>query len=99
MDNYALRFAETQMSTLKQRELVYYSWVVFRNFVPDLKNLSLLINESPVRLTFYIGKYDKVINEKAIAPLIKTLNHPDLRIMESGHSKLIEVVANQFNID
>lgn len=99
MDNYTLRFAETQMDTLERRELVYYSWVVFRHFAPDLKKLSSIVNDSPVRLTFYIGKYDKVINEKAIEPLFKSLNQPHLRMMESGHSKLIEVVANEFNMD
>jgi len=97
LDNYTLRFAETQMSTIKQRALVYYSWVVLRQFAPNLKKLSSIINESQVSLTFYIGKYDKVINEKAIQPLIKKLNHPDVRMIESGHSKLIEAVAHDFN--
>jgi pimeloyl-ACP methyl ester carboxylesterase len=99
MDNYTLRFAETQMKTYEQRKLVYYSWVVFRHFMPDLKKLAGQINASKINATFYLGKYDKVIDEKAIAPLIKLLKHPDIRMIESGHSKLIDVVANGFNSD
>lgn len=99
MDNYTLRFAETQMSTEKQRTLVYYSWVVFRHFIPDLKKLSAIVNDTPAGLTFYIGKYDKVIDKKAIQPFVKLLINPEIRMMESGHSKLIEVVSTEFNID
>lgn len=99
LDNYTLRFAETQMSTAKQRTLVYYSWVVFRQFVPELKKLAEIVNDATVGLTFYIGNYDKVIDQKAIKPLAKLLINPEIKLIESGHSKLIEIAANEFNKD
>jgi len=96
MDNYTLRFAETQMKTQQQRQLVYNSWVVFRHFMPDLKKLGTHINDSKFDATFYIGKYDKVIDEKAINPFVKILHKPKIKLIESGHSNLIRAVAESF---
>ncbi len=91
-DNYNLRFALSQMETENKRAQVYYSWVAFRHFTPNHKKLANLVNETPIQLTFYLGKYDKVINQKEITPLVKLLAEPEIITLESGHSKLIEAV-------
>ncbi len=93
MNNYTLRFAETQMNTEFKRAQVYYSWVIFRHFMPDLKKIADIINHSPTTLTFYLGKYDKVINKKEMQHLIDLLDDYELKEIESGHSRLIEGVA------
>lgn len=93
MNNYSLRFAETQMNTEFKRAQVYYSWVIFRHFMPDLKKIADLVNNSPTQLTFYLGKYDKVINKKEMQHLMDLLNDYKLKEIDSGHSKLIEAVS------
>lgn len=93
VNNYGLRFAETQMNTEFRRAQVYYSWVIFRHFMPDLKKVAGIVNDSPTCLTFYLGKYDKVINLKEMQPLIKLLNDYELKEIESGHSRLIDGVS------
>ena len=93
MDNYTLRFAERQMDTEFKRAQVYYSWVIFRHFMPDLKAVARLVNETDTRLTFYLGKYDKVINKKEMQHLVDLLRDYELIEIESGHSRLIEGVS------
>lgn len=93
MNNYTLRFAETQMNTEFKRAQVYYSWVIFRHFMPDLRKVADLVNNSPTQLTFYLGKFDKVINKKEMQHLINLLQDYELKEIDSGHSKLIEAVS------
>lgn len=93
VSNYGLRFAETQMDTEFKRAQVYYAWVVFRHFMPDLQKVADLVNHSDTSLTFYLGKYDKVINKKEMQHLMDLLEDYELKELESGHSRLIERVS------
>lgn len=93
MDNYTLRFAEKQMDTEFKRAQVYYSWVALRHFMPDLNLVADIVNHSQTALTFYLGKYDKVIHRTEIKPLADLLDDYELVEVESGHSRLIEGVS------
>ena len=93
MNNYSLRFAESQMDTEFKRSQVYYSWVNLRHFLPNLKLLAAQINDHQTLTTFYIGKHDKVIDSKTIEPLHKLLPDSELVMLESGHSNLLTPVA------
>ena len=93
LDSYSVRFAETQMDTEEKREQVYYSWVVLRHFFPDLKALASMVNSTDIKLTFYLGKYDRVINKKQIAPLVAKLEMPKIIEINSGHSKMIDSLS------
>ncbi len=96
MDNYTLRFAETQMDTEFKRAQVYYSWVVLRHFIPDLKKLASQINTHQTTLTFYLGKHDKVISRKEVSRLVNLLDNPEIIEIDSGHSKLIDNLSQFF---
>jgi pimeloyl-ACP methyl ester carboxylesterase len=93
MNNYSLRFAESQMDTEFKRSQVYHSWVNLRHFLPSLKELANQINKRNTPTTFYLGKHDKVINAKEIKPLHQLLPKSELVILESGHSTLLNSVA------
>ncbi|MFT6216707.1 MAG: pimeloyl-ACP methyl ester carboxylesterase [Roseivirga sp.] len=97
MNNYTLRFAESQMDTEFKRSQVYYSWVNLRHFLPDLKKLSSLINEHKIKTTFYLGKHDKVISLTAIKPLLDLIPLAELKVLESGHTQLVGAVAKEFD--
>jgi pimeloyl-ACP methyl ester carboxylesterase len=90
---YGIRFIDTQLDTEFKRRQTYYSWVVFRHFMPDLQEIASLINSGKAGLTFYLGKYDKVLNKEEMQHLIKLLNDYELIEVESGHSQLIEKVS------
>lgn len=93
MNNYSLRFAESQMDTEFKRSQVYHSWVNLRHFLPNLKELANQINKRNTPTTFYLGKHDKVINAKEIKPLHQLLPKNELVILECGHSTLLNSVA------
>lgn len=97
MNNYTLRFAESQMDTEFKRAQVYYSWVSLRHFLPDLKKLSALINELKMPVTFYLGKHDKVIDLAVVKPLLDLLPMAELKLLDSGHTHLVEAVAKHFS--
>ncbi|PIQ48827.1 MAG: hypothetical protein COW03_07920 [Cytophagales bacterium CG12_big_fil_rev_8_21_14_0_65_40_12] len=94
MNNYTLRFAESQMDTEFKRSQVYYSWVNLRHFLPKLKTLATQLNEHQTPTYFYIGKHDKVIDSKTVAPLHQLLPKSKMLILDSGHSQLVNSVAN-----
>ena len=94
LNNYSYRFAKSQMDTESKRRQVYFSWVVFRNFNPDLKNLAQIVNSSSMNITFYLGNHDKVIGQNQIAPLLRLLHDFQLKEIDSGHSQLIVNVAS-----
>ncbi|MGW8121902.1 alpha/beta fold hydrolase [Roseivirga echinicomitans] len=93
MNNYSLKFAESQMDTEFKRAQVYHSWVNLRHFLPQLNKLASQINERKTPVTFYLGKHDRVINAKEIQPLRTKIPHSRLTLMESGHARLLEAVA------
>uniref|UniRef100_UPI0040478DBE alpha/beta fold hydrolase n=1 Tax=Roseivirga sp. TaxID=1964215 RepID=UPI0040478DBE len=98
MNNYSLRFAESQMDTEFKRSQVYYSWVNLRHFLPNLKALAVQLNEQQTPVTFYIGRHDKVIDSKTIEPLHQLLPNSELLVLESGHSNLLTSVAKHLEI-
>ncbi|MFT6826868.1 MAG: pimeloyl-ACP methyl ester carboxylesterase [Roseivirga sp.] len=94
MNNYTLKFAESQMDTEVKRSQVYHSWVNLRHFLPNLKSLAAQLNEDKTATTFYIGRHDKVIDSKTIEPLHQLLPYSELVMLESGHSNLLNSVAS-----
>lgn len=93
MDRGILKFAGTQMNTIKSRRRVYYAWVVFRKFQFDMAQIAAIINENDIRLTMYLGEYDKIIIKKNMNALLKHLDHYELHLLKTGHNALIKEVA------
>ena len=96
MDKGLIRFVEHQMNTPEKRRRVYYSWVVFRRLVVDIKIIAGLLNHYSIPVTLIIGKYDKVIKAKNMNRLLKRLKSFRLEIVESGHNGLIRESAKYF---
>lgn len=90
VDKGLIRFADYQMNSPEKRERVYYSWVVFRHLVFDLKKIGRLFNENNIRLTMIVGKYDKVIPPGNMKGLLKHVKNYRYEIVESGHTGLIQ---------
>lgn len=93
MNNYTLRFAESQMNTEPKRAQVYRTWVLLRHFLPELKLLAQSVNHEQAKVSFYLGQYDKVIHKGTIEPLVALLPNSETKVLESGHSQLVNAVA------
>lgn len=90
VDKGISKFAASQMNTVKNRRRVYYSWVVFKNLVFDMRVLSQIINENKIDVIMILGKHDKIITEKGMNKLLNKLNDYQLKLIESGHNDLIK---------
>lgn len=89
VDKGLLRFADYQMNTEAKRKRVYYSWVVFRHLVFDMKKIGTLINEHGIRLVILVGRYDKVIPPKNMQRLLKHVQDYKLEVLDAGHTGLV----------
>ncbi|MEX2336238.1 MAG: alpha/beta hydrolase [Fulvivirga sp.] len=93
MEKGILKFATNQMNTIKKRRRVYYAWVVFKELSFDIKKISKLINKFDIETTIFLGRHDKIITQKGMKILIGLLRNYKLHILDSGHNRLIEKVA------
>ncbi|MCU0355499.1 MAG: alpha/beta hydrolase [Cytophagales bacterium] len=96
VDKGVLRFAESQMNTREKRHRVYFSWMVFRDFAFDMERMADEINRRHIPLTMFLGRYDKIITQANMTRLLKRVPHHRLVVLDSGHSQLLEAVAEYY---
>ncbi len=97
VDKGIVRFAQSQMNTREKRHRVYYSWMVFKKLTFDMKQIARLINQHQIPTRMFVGKYDKIMTAANMQQLLKHLDHPQLVVLEAGHSRLLEAVANYYS--
>lgn len=95
MDKGILKFAASQMNTIKKRRRVYYSWVVFKHLTFDLDHIASLINQNVIGFDIFLGAYDKIITPDGMKKILNKLNHYDLHMVESGHNDLIKNISHR----
>ncbi len=95
VDKGVVRFAQSQMNTREKRHRVYYSWMVFKDFSFDIAQVAALINRYSIPTVVFLGKYDRIITARNLQRLLKHIPHR-LVILEVGHSRLIEAVADYY---
>lgn len=89
-----VRFAEREMEIVSKRKRVYNSWANFRNLKIGLSRIIYLINTFSIPVRFYFGKHDKVISVKHLSSLIRIVEDKEVHVLNSGHSNLIQAVAD-----
>ena len=85
------RFVNYHMDTHQKRRLVYDTWLIFRNFEPNLREVALVVDKYEIEFHMIFGKYDKIIppaHGKKMAEILK--NPKALHVLESGHLLLEE---------
>ncbi len=97
VDKGLLKFAESQMDTVKKRRRVYYSWIIFQDLTFDLQEISNELNRHSIVVKMFLGEHDKIITEVGMNKLIGKLNHSKLHILNCGHNNLIEYTADFLN--
>ncbi|WP_299756609.1 alpha/beta hydrolase [uncultured Pontibacter sp.] len=88
-----LRFAHHQMDSTPKRLRVYRSWVGFRDLNFDIRKIVQLLNKHKVPVTMFLGEYDEIISPKRVAVFMDALDKGELVILKTGHSHLLQEVA------
>lgn len=88
-----IRFAHYQMNSTEKRLRVYRSWIGLRDLNFDIRHIVRLLNQNQVAVTMFLGEYDEVISTKRVGVFVKALNKGKLVILKSGHSYLLQKVA------
>lgn len=90
VDKGILKFAKSQMNTVKKRRRVYYSWIIFKDLHFDLSEIANRINQHQVKTLMVLGKYDKIITRQGMNRLLDKVPDSRLLIITSGHNDLIK---------
>lgn len=96
VDKGIVRFAQSQMDTREKRHRVYYAWMVFRELAFDMNRIAALINDHRIRLVLFVGRYDKIITAPNMRRLLGKVPGASLVVLETGHNRLIESVAEYY---
>lgn len=86
-------FVRHQLRSPEKREQVYKSWIAFRELHFRAQDAATVINQFDIPVHILIGKYDHIITQKKITPLLKHLRQYSLDIEEAGHHQLL---TNEF---
>jgi pimeloyl-ACP methyl ester carboxylesterase len=95
-DKSIVRFAETQMNTREKRRRVYYSWVVFRKISFDQDKLAQVVNDHAIKVTMFLGMYDKMMTLKQMAPFLNKISNEEVHSLEAGHTNILHAVAEYY---
>jgi pimeloyl-ACP methyl ester carboxylesterase len=95
VDKGILRFASSQMNTVKKRYRLYNTWVAYKQFNPNLRTLAVLLNNRQIPVLLYLGKYDKIITQSNLYFFIKQLAVIQVVTLPVGHNHLIDYLAKE----
>lgn len=88
-----LRFARYQMDSTEKRLRVYRSWIGFRELNFDIRHIVRLLNTQEVPVSMFLGEFDQIISPKRVSVFVKALRKGELVILKTGHSHLLQEVA------
>jgi pimeloyl-ACP methyl ester carboxylesterase len=85
-----LKFAKIMVNTPEKQKQLYQSWVGFRTLTFDIEKLAQRVNNQPINVQLFMGKYDKLLPIHNVYPLTKHLENAELITLESTHGRLVE---------
>ncbi len=89
------RFVYVHMDSHEKRKLVFETWMIYRDFVPDLDEIAEQMNSSKLHFKLLMGKHDSVIKIKDGKRFVAKLQHEkSLFELASGHQLLNENTVN-----
>jgi pimeloyl-ACP methyl ester carboxylesterase len=94
LDKGVIKFAQSHMDNRKKRLLVYNSWLVTRQLRFKMTDIAHKLNEKPIKVQFFMGKYDKIITADNISRLSKLIEKKEITILACGHNRLIDETAD-----
>ncbi len=91
-----IRFAQKMLDTGPKQDQIYYAWIGFHQLTFNISRLSQHINLQDVKLTIFMGKYDKLLPLNAVTPLTKKVKNCEVIELPTGHTSLVEKVREYF---
>jgi pimeloyl-ACP methyl ester carboxylesterase len=88
------RFTQNVLNTPEKRQSVYNSWTGFRKLHFNIQQICLLSQRDKVRIYLFTGKYDKLLKEADMKPLINSIPAKQYYRLQSGHSQLVEKTSH-----
>jgi len=89
-----IRFAHFQMDSTPKRLRIYRSWISFRELNFDIRHIVSLLNKHQVPVTMFLGEYDQIISPKRVGVFVEALDKGELVLLKTGHSYLLQDVAD-----
>ena len=86
-----IRFTQYMLADSKRQELIYRSWLAFRMLKFNIPALYKKLTR--VKVYLFVGKYDKVLNEKGMKKLSVLLPKEQYFLLPAGHSGLVDKAA------
>ncbi len=97
LDKRIYKFAYHQTNSKHKREMVYKTWMTFRELNPDLALVAKNINEKRITTHLFFGKYDRIISADIAHRLTDKLNdNYQIHILETGHDLVNEKLDGYF---
>lgn len=93
VDKSVLRFASFQMNSREKRRRVYYTWTVYKGLRSNLDKLVKQLNQRSVLCHVFVGKYDRIVQQKQIQFFTSRLAKIKFSMLDAGHNNLLDAVA------
>lgn len=84
------RFIYVHMDKAEKRKLVYETWLIYRQFEPDLDEIARIVNANEVHFQMVFGRYDSVIRPKLGRLFNAKLKRDHLHLTEAGHQLMTD---------
>ncbi len=94
-----VRLYDSQTQNIALRERVFRTWMVYRNFRPDLEEVGNLLVQNKNHIRLFIGKFDKLITLSQMKKLTQYLEDYDLQVLESGHQGMLQATFRALKED
>lgn len=89
-----VRIVRHMLANPQNRQTLYRSWVSFRNLSFSIASLCSMLRTKGVRIWLFVGKYDPLLPPAKVKVLSSLLPASQFVVLESGHTRLVEKVAN-----
>ncbi len=90
IDKTLVRMYDSQTKTQFLRDRVYYTWMLYRYFKPNLEQIAQILNYRQIIPRIFIGKHDRLMTAEHMKKITKYLKNHTLTIVPSGHHGLVQ---------
>ncbi|GAB3181095.1 alpha/beta fold hydrolase [Telluribacter humicola] len=83
------RFVQHMLDTPEKRQIVYNSWVAFRELHFHIPSLYSSLQQHSVQVYLFMGRYDQMLRPAHVKPLSRLLPQSHYILLNCGHTRLV----------
>lgn len=88
-----VKFVESRFQSKTVRAQTYFTWKVFHPLKPDLKKIQSSLNQNPIPIYLFTGKFDKMVSTENLKSFSENVNNLKKIELHCGHNDLIDNAA------